>query len=216
MKNKQKQLGFLTLFVIAGLLSQLHACRSSEFQDVFLDCAPECLTYESPVPVEKIKSAFEQVVATLIVSNEDLTGRWVMLSANRHTIEKSDEQAVVDLLFSKSMIFNEAQGSVTVSDCHQEEIYPLTQSGFTIPKDSVFFSSLYFENDQDIEVRIANNIRLDASWQLTTLQGTEVELDVSMYKVSDNSAITANIACVSYRLRRSANKRINPIRRRAD
>lgn len=198
MKNQQIKHSFLTFLFIAGLLSQLNACRSSEFRDIFLNCAPECFTYESPVPVEKIKEAFEQVIATLGVSNTDLTGRWIMLSANRHTVDTADEKAVVDLLFSKSMIVNEAEGSVTVSDCHQEEIYPVTESGFTIPRDSVFFSSLYFTNDEDIEVRITDNIRLDAGWQLTTIQGTKVDLEVSMYKVSDNSESNANIGSLGF------------------
>ncbi len=190
-KNNVLRLSGLLLSVL--LLAQLTACRTSEFNEIFSSCAPDCLVFESPVSVDETKNAFEQVIDTLVVSKEDLTGRWVMLSASRFQIDDEDEKSVSDLLFSKSMIFNEADGSVTVSDCHQEESYPLSEGSFTIPKDSVFFSSLYFENDKNIKVTITNNARLDAVWELTTLQGAQVKLDVRMYKVSDNSLITTKI-----------------------
>jgi hypothetical protein len=184
-----KHLKLLSVFLGMLLLTQLSTCRTSEFKDIFLRCAPECFIYKSPVPLVEIKNAFEQVIGTIDVSNADLTGRWVMLAVKRYVVNKEDEKVVSDLLYSKTMLFNQSEGSVTVSDCFQQETYLLNETGFTIPQNSVFFSGLYFENKEDIQVSINNNIRLDAIWTLISLQNTEVSLEIAMFKVSDDSGV---------------------------
>jgi len=185
----------------------LSGCKSSEFSDIFDRCAPECVELESSVPLEEVKTAFNQVIDTVEVQTNDLTGRWVMLSAERYSVNEERFRSFTDLLFTKSMVFTQIDNDLYVSDCYNTEIYPLTSSGFTIPKDSVFFASLYFENENAISVNKVSNKLLNADWLFTTPQDTQENVEVNMYKVNNSNSETAvlgsidltdDIYCYSY------------------
>lgn len=187
---------FALVLVTLSFLA-LHACKSSEFSDIFERCAPECTQVESAVPLAEVEKAFTQVINTIEVSTLNLTGRWVMLSASRYSINESKFRAFTDLLFTKSMVITEVGNTVQVSDCYHTEIYPLTDSGFTIPKESVFFSSLYFENQNAIVVNKKSNKLLSANWTFVTPQDTLTNVEVNMYKVNDSASATAQLGTVN-------------------
>lgn len=178
-------------------LLALSSCNSSTLSDIFERCAPECTEVESTVPLEQIKTAFLQVIGTIEVQDDNLTGRWVMLSASRYSVNEDAFRSFTDLLFTKSMVLTEVGDTVQVSDCYNTEIYPLTDAGFTIPKDSVFFSSLYFENQQAIQVNKNSNILLNATWSFVTPQETLESVEVNMYKVNDSDSATVPIGFVN-------------------
>lgn len=167
----------------------LQTCKSSDIREIFERCAPGCVSYESPVPIEQVKNALTGAVAVIDELDEGtLTGRWVMLSTNRYAIDESDRKSITDILFTKSMVFTDNGSEIVVSDCFNSESYPLSENGFTIPKDSIFFSSLYFDNQDDIQVNRENNNLLEASWNFSTPQGSESLVEASMYKVSNSDS----------------------------
>lgn len=197
---------YVSLFIVLMSVLVLTGCNSSTLSDIFERCAPECTEVESTVPLEQIKNAFLQVIATIDVQKDNLTGRWVMLSASRYSVSEDNFRSFTDLLFTKSMVFTQVGETVEVSDCYNIETYPLIDSGFTIPQDSVFFSSLYFENQQAIQVNKNTNILLSATWTFITPQDTLESVEVNMYKVNDSASATAqlglldthDIYCYSY------------------
>lgn len=183
----------IKIFTLLMISIGVTACKSSDLQDVFRRCSPQCTDFVTPVPVETAQSNFEQVVETINVNNTNLDGRWVMLAVSHYAAKTSDLNVSGDLIFTKSMTFTDYSTQIKVSDCYQSETYALDVNGFTIPKDSVFFSNLPFDNQNDIVVTILSNKLLSADWTFLTPQDTEVNVTVKMYKVSDSNSPTMSL-----------------------
>jgi len=187
---------FLSVLILVSL-SALSGCKSSALTDIFKRCEPKCTDSQSTIPLEQIKNVFLQIVEDAPVQTDNLTGRWVMLSASRYSENSSTFRSFTDLLFTKSMVLTEVGNTIEVSDCYNKEIYPLEDSGFTIPQDSIFFSSLYFENQNPIVVNVVNNKLLSATWTFTTPQETQETVEVDMYKVADSDSPTAVLGTIN-------------------
>src|SRR5690606_13474340 len=123
----------------------------------------------SPINLAQAVKDFEQVVTTVGADDSNLDGHWVMLSTKRYAFENADERSVNDVLYTRNLILTDLGNTLEVSDCYNTETYALDEQGFTIPQDSVFFSSLYFDNQDDIQVKRSSNTLLEATWRFVTL-----------------------------------------------
>jgi len=199
----------ITMLILVLSIQFLVTCKSSEFSDIFERCEPDCSTIESELSVTDIEDALtERITSIPGLDNKELSGRWVLFAAKRYGTDQDSLKTVNDLIFTKSMIFTETLNGVpviegevgdqiTVSDCQQEETYALTESGFTIPQSSVFFSSLYFENSTAIIVNKNSDKELNGDWTFVSPQDTEETIDLTMFKVDKISTATSTVGLIT-------------------
>ncbi len=180
-------LPFFSLLLLA--VGTLHGCKNSSFEEVIGRCLPECEAFDSPIPVGEVKNAFEGTITNTQtgLAKDVLTGRWIMLVADRFTVDSASEKQVNDVLFTKTLLLTDFGTTLEVSDCHNTETYTLSDGKFTIPKNSIFFNIPGYDNIAAIQVNEnQQNLRLSSLWNFKTPQNTTAQLDVNLYKVDDS------------------------------
>jgi hypothetical protein len=185
----------LILLVTVSLLS---VCKSSSISDIFNRCEPDCSEINSELFISEIENNFVEGIETIEgLDQGTLTGRWVLFAATRYGTDDGSTRTANDLVFTKTMVFTDNSDEITISDCEQEEAYTLTESGFNIPKDSIFFSSLFFENKSGVTLSRNGALRLRGEWTFTTPQNTQESITFNAYKISDTSSATSAIGSVN-------------------